>query len=79
MLRTYLIFQHFYIFFSATNVLSAVGGVARSRQISKARSPATKPAIIFNFVSKVVTTLSLLAFLGDWEDMATDFNIKINK
>jgi hypothetical protein len=41
--------------------------------------PASKSAIIFNFVSKVLNPVGLLAFLTDCINMGTDFIPKINK
>jgi hypothetical protein len=41
--------------------------------------PTSKPAIIFNFVSKVVAALGLVALLTDNADMSTDFIVEINK
>jgi hypothetical protein len=58
---------------SATIVLNVVDSIPCSHLTSTAHFPASKLAIIFSFVSKVGTTLGLLAFSFYYTHMGTEF------
>jgi hypothetical protein len=67
-----------YFCLSVTVVLTVVGGIPCSCLTSPAHLPISKSVIIFNFISKVGTTLGFLGFSLDFADMGTESVAKIN-
>jgi hypothetical protein len=66
-----------FVSYSCSSCCPVVGGIPYSCLISAGYFPDQKSALIISFVSKVETSLVLLAFSFDFADMGTEFIAEI--